>query len=155
MAAGSVECVAAHSQHVRLQPQSTAARACGVCWLSCGSSRPCWHTCCCGHRRRRATAPAKPDTVWGGLLLTLIIAVFGIIASFPLGLLLALGRRSKIMGVPGWLTWLVVLPLTIYLVATRTVPGLREASRAGTNPDFPVAVVAACGRLSVPALFPW
>ncbi|MBP6015715.1 MAG: amino acid ABC transporter permease [Candidatus Promineofilum sp.] len=73
----------------------------------------------------------NPDTVWGGLLLTLIIAVFGIIASFPLGLLLALGRRSNIMGVPGWLTWLIVLPLTIYLLVTRTVPGLREATGLG------------------------
>lgn len=34
--------------------------------------------------------------LWGGLLLTLVIASFGIAASFPLGILLALGRRSEL-----------------------------------------------------------
>ncbi len=33
--------------------------------------------------------------VWGGLLVTLVIAVTGIAASLPLGILLALGRRSN------------------------------------------------------------
>ncbi|MFT6386769.1 MAG: general L-amino acid transport system permease protein [Cellvibrionaceae bacterium] len=33
---------------------------------------------------------------WGGLFLTLVIAVVGIVSSFPLGLLLALGRQSKL-----------------------------------------------------------
>ncbi len=33
---------------------------------------------------------------WGGLLLTLIIAGSGMICSFPLGILLALGRRSEL-----------------------------------------------------------
>ncbi|MEJ2045038.1 MAG: amino acid ABC transporter permease [Reinekea sp.] len=32
---------------------------------------------------------------WGGLFLTLVIAVTGIVLSLPLGILLALGRRSK------------------------------------------------------------
>ena len=31
---------------------------------------------------------------WGGLSLTLVLAVVGIVASLPLGILLALGRRS-------------------------------------------------------------
>jgi general L-amino acid transport system permease protein len=34
-------------------------------------------------------------TRWGGLLVTLVVAVTGIVASLPLGILLALGRRSK------------------------------------------------------------
>ena len=33
---------------------------------------------------------------WGGLLLTLVVAITGIIASLPLGILLALGRRSSL-----------------------------------------------------------
>jgi hypothetical protein len=33
----------------------------------------------------------NPDQAWGGLLLSLIIAIFAIVASFPLGVLLALG----------------------------------------------------------------
>ena len=34
-------------------------------------------------------------SVWGGLFLTLVIAVTGIVMSLPLGILLALGRRSE------------------------------------------------------------
>ena len=70
----------------------------------------------------------NPDIAWGGLLLTIVIAVFGILASFPLGLMLSLGRRSKIRGVPAWLTWLIVLPLTVYLLVTRTVPAMQAAA---------------------------
>ncbi|MCB1521874.1 MAG: amino acid ABC transporter permease [Hyphomicrobiaceae bacterium] len=33
---------------------------------------------------------------WGGLLVTLVVAVVGIVASFPIAILLALGRRSKL-----------------------------------------------------------
>ena len=32
---------------------------------------------------------------WGGLMLTMVIAIVGIVASLPLGILLALGRRSN------------------------------------------------------------
>ena len=35
-------------------------------------------------------------SLWGGLMLTLILAVSGIVLSFPLGILLALGRRSNL-----------------------------------------------------------
>jgi len=73
----------------------------------------------------------NPDIAWGGLLLTLIVAVFGIVASFPIGLMMALGRRSKIKGVPPWLTWLVVVPLTLYLLATQSLPSLRVATGLG------------------------
>lgn len=40
--------------------------------------------------------PVVPTTLWGGLLLSLLLAVFGIGFSFPLGVLLALGRQSKL-----------------------------------------------------------
>jgi general L-amino acid transport system permease protein len=36
------------------------------------------------------------NTLWGGLPLTLILATFGIALAFPLGVVLALGRRSKL-----------------------------------------------------------
>jgi general L-amino acid transport system permease protein len=39
---------------------------------------------------------AVPTDRWGGLLVTLVIAVTGIVASLPLGILLALGRRSQL-----------------------------------------------------------
>jgi general L-amino acid transport system permease protein len=35
------------------------------------------------------------STQWGGLPLTLLLSVFGLTAAYPLGILLALGRRSK------------------------------------------------------------
>jgi general L-amino acid transport system permease protein len=38
---------------------------------------------------------AVPTELWGGLLVTLVVASTGIAASFPLGVCLALGRRSK------------------------------------------------------------
>jgi general L-amino acid transport system permease protein len=39
--------------------------------------------------------PIVETAQWGGLLVTLVIAVTGIVASLPLGIALALGRRSK------------------------------------------------------------
>jgi general L-amino acid transport system permease protein len=38
---------------------------------------------------------AVPTGAWGGLMLTLVVATWGIVTSIPLGLLLALGRRSQ------------------------------------------------------------
>ena len=37
-----------------------------------------------------------PTSAWGGLLITLLLAVGGIVISFPIGVLLALGRRSSL-----------------------------------------------------------
>ena len=37
-----------------------------------------------------------PTELWGGLLVTLVVACVGIAASFPIGILLALGRRSEL-----------------------------------------------------------
>src|SRR5262249_23108851 len=39
--------------------------------------------------------PVVETPLWGGLALTLIIAGVGMVASLPIGILLALGRRSK------------------------------------------------------------
>ena len=40
-----------------------------------------------------------PSNLWGGLLLSLILAVVGIVLSFPIGVLLALGRQSELRAV--------------------------------------------------------
>jgi general L-amino acid transport system permease protein len=37
-----------------------------------------------------------PTSLWGGIMVTLLISVVGIVFSLPLGILLALGRRSKL-----------------------------------------------------------
>jgi general L-amino acid transport system permease protein len=52
--------------------------------------------------------------VWGGLLLTVLLAVVGIILSFPMGVILALGRRSELPA----LRWLS----TGYIELIRGVP---------------------------------
>jgi general L-amino acid transport system permease protein len=44
----------------------------------------------------RAGLTPVSTTQWGGLMLTLLLACIGIVASFPLGLLLALGRQSSL-----------------------------------------------------------
>jgi general L-amino acid transport system permease protein len=51
---------------------------------------------------------------WGGLLLTLIIASVGIIVSFPIGVLLALGRQSNLK--------VIKLFSTLFIEFIRAVP---------------------------------
>jgi general L-amino acid transport system permease protein len=58
--------------------------------------------------------PAVSSNVWGGLLLTFLLAIVGIVLSFPFGVLLALGRRSDMPAVR-------VLS-TIYIEVIRGVP---------------------------------
>ena len=69
-----------------------------------------------------------PDVNWGGFLLTLIITVFAIVVSFPIGLMLALGRRSMIRGIPAWLTYGAAIVIAIWGLITST-PALIEAAR--------------------------
>lgn len=42
-----------------------------------------------------------PTNQWGGMLVTLVVATTGIVAAFPLGVALALGRRSKMPIIKG------------------------------------------------------
>jgi general L-amino acid transport system permease protein len=42
------------------------------------------------------TLPVVPTALWGGLMLTLVLAFVSILASFPIGVLLALGRTSRL-----------------------------------------------------------
>jgi len=72
--------------------------------------------------------PVNPDT-WGGLLLTIIVAIFAIVVSFPLGVLLALGRRSAVQGIPAWLTWGAAAILTMWGLVNST-PALLEQARS-------------------------
>lgn len=41
--------------------------------------------------------PKVETTQWGGLMLTVLLAVVGMVVSFPLGVLLALGRQSELL----------------------------------------------------------
>ena len=64
--------------------------------LSTSSSRSspasCWSAACSACRWSR-------PSVWGGLFLTLVVSYVGMAMSLPLGILLALGRRSKMPAV--------------------------------------------------------
>src|SRR5580658_424926 len=46
-----------------------------------------------------------PTNLWGGILVTIVVATIGMVFSLPLGILLALGRRSKIPVI----RWLAVM----------------------------------------------
>ena len=67
-----------------------------------------------GFSEESSLLPRVPVDVWSGLLLTLVLAVVGIVASFPLGVLLALGRRSKLPAVK--------VLCTIYIETIRGIP---------------------------------
>ena len=68
--------------------------------------------------------PIIETRFWGGLLLTMIITVFALVLSFPLGILLALGRRSQLPGIPAWLTLTAVGLAAVWGLRTTTLPNL-------------------------------
>jgi general L-amino acid transport system permease protein len=64
---------------------------------------------------------------WGGLLVTLVVAITGIVTSLPLGILLALGRRSKMpiirtLSVTFIEFWRGVPLITVLFFATYMLP---------------------------------
>ncbi len=56
-------------------------------------------------------------TLWGGLMINLLLAAVGIAASFPLGVLLALGRRSSLPVVKTFCTLFIELVRGVPLVS--------------------------------------
>lgn len=70
---------------------------------------------------------AVDSAKWGGLTLTLIIAYIGIIASLPIGILLALGRRSDMPIIRGLCVvfievWRAVPLITVLFMASVMLP---------------------------------
>ena len=71
--------------------------------------------------------PSVETSLWGGLLVTLVVAVTGITFSLPLGILLALGRRSE-LPVIKWLSitfiefWRGVPLITVLFMASVMLP---------------------------------
>jgi len=84
---------------------SRAAWFLGLCWLlgSLGLMRGGF-----------AGLESVPVSQWGGLPLTLVLAVASLVLSLPLGILLALGRRSPHAGLS--------LPCTVFIETVRGVP---------------------------------
>ena len=58
--------------------------------------------------------PSVSTNIWGGLLLTMVLSVAGILLSFPLGVALAVGRRSRLP--------VVRVVSTTYIELIRAVP---------------------------------
>jgi general L-amino acid transport system permease protein len=58
--------------------------------------------------------PEVSTGLWGGLLLTFLLAIVGIVASFPIGVVLALGRQSSLP--------LVKIFCTLFIEMVRGVP---------------------------------
>jgi general L-amino acid transport system permease protein len=65
-----------------------------------------------------------PTSLWGGILVTVVVATVGIVFSLPLGVLLALGRRSKLP--------MVRLASVIFIEFVRGVPLITVLIMANT-----------------------
>lgn len=80
-----------------------------------------------GVSETNATLPTIGTNLWGGLLLTMLLTIGGIVISFPLGVLLALGRRSNLPAVKyfsiGYIELIRGVPLiTILFMAQLMLP---------------------------------
>jgi general L-amino acid transport system permease protein len=75
----------------------------------------------------RGGLPVVDTRLWGGLLVTLVVSVTGIVASMPIGIALALGRRStipliRIFSVVFIEFWRGVPLITVLFFATYMLP---------------------------------
>lgn len=78
-------------------------------------------------RLDRGGLPVVDTGLWGGLLVTLVVSVTGIVASMPVGIALALGRRSTIPLIRIFSTafiefWRGVPLITVLFFATYMLP---------------------------------
>ena len=67
-----------------------------------------------GFSRKSPFLPLVSEDMWSGLMLTLVLSIVGIGASFPLGVVLALGRRSELPAIR--------VLCTVYIETIRGVP---------------------------------
>lgn len=67
-----------------------------------------------GFSEDAAFMPKVSPELWSGLLLTLVLAIVGILASFPIGVVLALSRRSRLP--------VIRVISTVYIETIRGVP---------------------------------
>ncbi len=75
----------------------------------------------------RGGLPVVDTRLWGGLLVTLVVSVVGIVASMPVGIALALGRRStipliRIFSIAFIEFWRGVPLITVLFFATYMLP---------------------------------
>lgn len=99
---------------IQLNPMTTAA------WvLAWPASYILWRAITLWNSNTELFTPIDVDR-WGGLLLTVIFAIFVNFLSFPIGIFLALGRRAEVQGIPGWILWPVAILLTFWGLYTST-----------------------------------
>jgi general L-amino acid transport system permease protein len=75
----------------------------------------------------RGGLPVVDTRVWGGLLITLVVSVTGIVTSMPIGIALALGRRStipliRVFSIAFIELWRGVPLITVLFFATYMLP---------------------------------
>ncbi|MBK8795489.1 MAG: amino acid ABC transporter permease [Anaerolineales bacterium] len=91
-------------------------------------------------------APLVDTNLWGGLMLTMLLAVVGIALSFPIGVLLALGRRGNLPVIKyfcvGYIELIRGVPLITLLFMGMTMLPLFLPSNWG-NPSQLVRAVTA------------
>jgi len=113
-------------------------------WLNLISAAAAWplaYTIWWAIGRSGILPPINVDT-WGGLMLSLIVASSVVVLSMPIGMILALGRRSEVYGVPAWITWPVAIGVAIW--GFTTTPQLLADSRSPIEQLFafwPIAVL--------------
>ena len=86
--------------------------------------------------------PYVPTSLWGGILVTLIVASVGIVFSLPFGILLALGRRSRLP--------IVRLLSVIFIEFVRGVPLITVLIMANTMLPLFLPTGMTVDRLSRP-----
>ena len=91
-------------------------------------------------------APLVENNLWGGLMLTMLLAVVGIALSFPLGVALALGRRSNLPVIKyfsiGYIEFIRGVPLITLLFMGMTLLPLFLPSNWGNPSQLMRAMVA-------------
>jgi general L-amino acid transport system permease protein len=85
-----------------------------------------------------------PTSLWGGILVTLIVATVGIVFSLPFGVLLALGRRSKLP--------IVRMASVIFIEFVRGVPFITVLIMANTMLPFFLPAGVTVDRLLRPLI---
>jgi general L-amino acid transport system permease protein len=73
---------------------------------------------------RTLSIPPVPTALWGGILVTIVVSAVGIVFSLPFGILLALGRRSRLP--------VVRLASVIFIEFVRGVPLITVLFMANT-----------------------
>ena len=79
---------------------------------------------------------AVPDRLWGGLLLTMTLAVVGIVASFPLGVALAVGRASTFPVIRTFCVAYIELIRGVPLITVLFMSGFILPLAIGTDRDI-------------------